>query len=176
MRPLFKNDILRLSKNITEIKCWSVYFLIHNDEIIYVGCSEMPFSRMSVHIRNFNFEKYHVLNFKDKQDAIDTEKYYIKSFKPIYNYVHNEDHISRHEKIIKNKEFLEKKKNNDTLYITEDKVNILNNSYIRKNGKYYFKIKNIILIAKYEAKIYVYDAVNYAQPTNLFGNIDELIT
>jgi hypothetical protein len=90
MRPLYKNDIIRISKPITEIKQYSVYFLIHENDIIYVGYSIKPYNRISAHLADKKFDRYHILNFETQEDALATEQLYIKNFKPIYNINHND--------------------------------------------------------------------------------------
>jgi hypothetical protein len=105
MRQLYKNDILRLAKDIKDVKSFSVYFLIYKDEVVYVGCSEIPYNRISTHIRNFNVDRYHILYFATKDEAFKTERYYIESFNPIQNGSYNDKRISKEEKMEINIEF-----------------------------------------------------------------------
>ena len=91
MRHLFKNDILRLSKDIKDIKMWSVYFLINNNEIVYVGFSETPFSRLNQHLPKIEVDRYHIVYFSTMEEALKMEKHYIKAFKPFNNVVHNDE-------------------------------------------------------------------------------------
>ena len=104
MRQLYNNDIVRLAKDIKDIKNWSVYFLLYNGKVVYVGYSETPYSRIYIHIRNFNVDKYHILNFATKEEAAEMETHYIKSFKPIQNTIHN-DSCNKEERMLINKEF-----------------------------------------------------------------------
>jgi len=126
MRQLFKNDIIRLAKDIKDIKNWSVYFLLYKDEIVYVGCSETPYARMYSHTKKFHIDKYHFLNFSTKEEALEAETYYIKSFKPIQNTLHN-DELNKEERENRNKDF------NDLIELKRLETGIKKNKAIEEN-------------------------------------------
>ena len=109
MRPLFKNDIIRVAKDFNAIRCWGVYFLIYNDAVIYVGYSAQPLSRLFSHKNRFEIHKYHVLYFKTREEAIQMEKEYIRTFKPIYNIADNDESPTIIERRERNKIDSEKK-------------------------------------------------------------------
>jgi hypothetical protein len=169
MRPLYQNDILRLSKPTTKVFGDYVYFLIYDNEIVYVGKSNNPHTRMNLHINKFTFDRYYTIKCNNPQESEDLEKYYIKSIKPKYNITHNDDYIRPIKKEIK-----ETLNPTFELYVGKEKINILNNTYIKKNGIYYFRINNELLINKIDAPIYEYNGRLYNRPTKSIGNVDDL--
>jgi predicted GIY-YIG superfamily endonuclease len=93
MRPLYENDILSRAKPIEDLKSYSVYFLITDNIIIYVGFSERPNIRIRTHLTKFTVHKYHIINFENRESALAAETHYIKTLKPYRNISHNEDNI-----------------------------------------------------------------------------------
>lgn len=179
MRPLFKNDILRVSKDFNYIKCWGVYFLIDNNDVVYVGYSEQPLHRLFTHKNRFKIDRYHVIYFKTQNEALHMEKEYIRTFKPIYNLKDNIDSPIRLEK----QQTSEKEGKDNTeglkMAMTAIKinwvVNILNNTYIKKKDKYYFRVDNDIYELNTVFPYFYLCGKKYKVPTKLFGSTSELI-
>jgi hypothetical protein len=234
MRPLYKNDIVRLAKDIKDIKDWSVYFLLYNNEVIYVGFSQTPYSRISTHVMNFNIDKYHILNFATREEAFKAERYYIETFKPIHNTAFNKDSVSREERIEMNTKFhetrqnmkvrrsrktiqklisdaekeklntnaksikegqkkehieqklkeesnakitaIEQEKRKADVFETSEKINIPINTYVKKNGVYYFNINSTILSVKIGTELIRFEGKTYCHPKKVFGKISELLS
>jgi hypothetical protein len=167
MRHLYKNDIIRISKDINTIKCFGVYFLIHRNDIIYVGYSCSPLKRLLQH--KFNFDKYHILYFDNQSEAQKMEIEYIKTLKPIYNIAHNDEAPKilqrEQDKILKE---IDTEK-------TTFSFNIPNNSYSKKNGLYYFKIDGVIYKIKTTNKYFYFQDRKYLHPEKIFGSILDLM-
>jgi len=68
---------------------WFVYFLIRDGEIIYVGKSENPISRVSQHIHTHirKFDSYHIIEVPEGEDVDDVERQYILNFRPVFNFM-----------------------------------------------------------------------------------------
>jgi len=86
MRRYYLSDILRLAvdlkkHNETET---GVYFLLHNDEIVYIGSSTSMRTRVNKHIVNSDMVFNRVL-FHKTERHLEEERFYIKEFSPKYN-------------------------------------------------------------------------------------------
>lgn len=170
MRELFKSDILRLAKPLEGLKEHTVYFLVNENEIVYVGYSNTPIRRIIDHISTKTFTHYHTLKFKTQEEALKTETEYINSFKPIYNRKDNPDIIK------KNIEYNNEITYIDSLHKSDLKINIPNNTYIKKqDGKYYFKIKDVIYTTYKVLPFYSLNGVNYKQPIDTYGEVKNLL-
>jgi len=90
MREYFKSDIVRLSKDIESIRECSVYFLINENEIIYIGFTTDLNFRLKTHSSNKIFDRFYNIKVDNVKDGLILEKYYIKKFKPAHNIVFNE--------------------------------------------------------------------------------------
>lgn len=85
MRKYYKNDIIRLSKDYNPENEYMVYFLIFNEEIVYVGKSLKVYTRIETHKLDKHFNKVFYLNQPNEKTALEQESYYIKKFNPLYN-------------------------------------------------------------------------------------------
>ena len=67
--------------------CPSIYFLIKNNKIIYVGQSEYAEARIIFHTKNKNFDSYSIIKLEKEDDCLlsELESYYILKFLPKYN-------------------------------------------------------------------------------------------
>ena len=92
----FENDDTVLSYGYVEkteitstalkLKCrFFNYFLLVEDELIYIGFSKSIYHRMMQHKRDYNFDKILLVEFTSERSARNTEKRMIKLFKPPYN-------------------------------------------------------------------------------------------
>ena len=61
-----------------------IYFLLKNDEVVYIGKSTRGFSRIGEH-KNKDFNKYAILEIKDKNMLNFYESKYILKYQPKYN-------------------------------------------------------------------------------------------
>ena len=77
-----KEFILENRKKIEEKIC-CIYFLIKNEEIVYIGQSVNGISRIQQHTDK-DFDSYFILETK-KEYLNDLESHYIVKFNPIYN-------------------------------------------------------------------------------------------
>lgn len=62
----------------------SIYFLIKNEVVVYVGQSVSPYTRISVHEKDKDFDSYFIepCEYENLNEA---EAYYVLKFNPIYN-------------------------------------------------------------------------------------------
>lgn len=70
-------------------KCWCVYVLWKDEEIIYIGKSIYPAERLQSHRRKINFTHASILNFETKNLMAEVEILLIKKHKPILNKQYN---------------------------------------------------------------------------------------
>ena len=68
----------------------SIYFLIKDEEIVYVGQSIMPLQRIEKHSRNKVFDSYYLMDFDSYEELKnitlnDCERILINRFLPKYN-------------------------------------------------------------------------------------------
>ena len=176
MRLLFKNDIVRLAKDIKDVKMWSVYFLLHKEQIVYVGYSETPYVRICTHIKKFNVDQYHILNFATKDEAIEMEKTYIRSFKPLHNISENDQAILERKQLKENNISVEIRTAAIDACITNLKINITNNSYIKKANTYYIRLNgDNIFELKIKVPFFYLKGRKYKYPDKLIGNINDLL-
>lgn len=68
---------------------WFIYFLIRDGEIIYVGKSENPISRVSQHMHSSirKFDSFHIIGVPEGEDVDDLERQYILNFRPSCNFM-----------------------------------------------------------------------------------------
>ena len=83
--------------NIKEFLVKGVYFLYWKKKIVYVGKSDSNvMNRISSHYINKDkmFDSFEIRNciMLSRDQILEMEKYYIKKYKPKYNYVHNMDY------------------------------------------------------------------------------------
>lgn len=73
----------------------AIYFLIDNDEIVYIGKSKNVANRMVVHTKENNkeFSKVFILGILDSEPLSDYEFPYIAKFNPKYNFPTKEPSI-----------------------------------------------------------------------------------
>ena len=96
--------ILNQSKNIkfnkTNTETWKVYFLIDNNEVVYIGCTNNIIKRLDFHANWYNpynsvrtkmyvgkkeFDSYRYIEINDKTKAYKLESKLIKKYRPKYN-------------------------------------------------------------------------------------------
>jgi hypothetical protein len=83
---------LEIDGEILQIKSM-IYFLIHNDVVVYVGQTRKGLSRPFAH-DNKEYNKICILPCKEK-DLDDREEYFIRKYEPKYNlYVFSKRYIS----------------------------------------------------------------------------------
>lgn len=87
-KDLTAHQIKKFSKPLTDIT--GVYFLIDNDEIVYVGQSLNVYSRISAHKKDKDFDKVFVIKCQ-KEELTEIERYYILLLRPKHNKTHNPD-------------------------------------------------------------------------------------
>ena len=83
-----KQQILERAKMFKKFpKTNGIYFLINNDEIIYIGSSTDCHKRIKMHKKNkkMKFNGFHIVKRKDKQQRLKLETEYIKLYKPLLN-------------------------------------------------------------------------------------------
>ncbi len=81
----------------------AVYFLIHNDRIIYVGNSWRFKARLRVHKSNKRmfFDSYYFIKISDHGQRVKIEKEYIKTFKPLFNFTDNLDYENGKKEVLR---------------------------------------------------------------------------
>lgn len=88
-----------ISKSIPSSHLSGVYFLIKDDEIVYVGQSKNIFSRIDTHKRNrkliFDRVFYIYTPELDDLDRIELESKYISDILPRYNIAHAKEFIPK---------------------------------------------------------------------------------
>lgn len=62
-----------------------IYFLIKNEEVVYVGQTSKGLCRIYQHLDNKDFDKIYLLWVKDKNELNKLELFYILKYKPFYN-------------------------------------------------------------------------------------------
>lgn len=84
MTLLNKDEIINNSEEYKDI-C-GIYFLMKDDEIVYVGQSQSIYSRLYSHNKDINkkFDKYYYTEVSNNE-LDDKESEYIFKFNPIYN-------------------------------------------------------------------------------------------
>ena len=88
MAKLEKEDILKQAKTNLNVRKKGIYFLIDNDEIVYVGKSEKSiFERIRSHKKDDNkeFDSFFYKEINENVDLNRIETMYIAKFTPKYN-------------------------------------------------------------------------------------------
>ena len=75
-----------LNKSTPLPETCGVYFLIHNEVIVYVGQSKNVYRRTDTHKKDKNFDRITVIECLES-DLDKVENFYINKFKPILNIV-----------------------------------------------------------------------------------------
>lgn len=91
-----------------------VYFLFHDDILIYIGKSINIFKRLNEHIKNKNFNNYSFIKCDTENEANELETEMIIRYKPKLNIQHRkmdldssiDFHLKSIEKLNKSKELL----------------------------------------------------------------------
>lgn len=89
---LEKEMIVRLSVKIKkEPIIQGIYFLLYNDEIVYIGQAIDILARIKMHRSNprLKFLKYFYIEYNSKEERTRLEKKYIENFCPKYNIEYN---------------------------------------------------------------------------------------
>jgi len=162
MREYYKSDIIRLSKQV-ELCVPVVYFLIHEDEIVYVGFTNNIHFRLAAHKADKMFDRFYTIEFETKEEGLLFEKQYIKKFKPLYNRMYNDEALMKREKALLLEEkinYIKERKTKSTTIVNKDcevneliktseKYNLLKNTFCKRvingvnmylinlNGDYY---------------------------------------
>ena len=94
MNLLNKDDIIKMQIPIIDPNCnFSViYFLLQDNEIVYVGSSNKGLSRIYQHIRDKKFNAYSYIVVPSENRA-KLENNYIFRFNPKYNYIPNYENM-----------------------------------------------------------------------------------
>lgn len=196
MREYYKNDILKLAKPYITESEYYVYFLIFDNEIVYVGYSANVDSRIAAHKRDKHFNKTFKIKQESDKEALTLEEHYIKKFNPLYNRSKAEHSTLYNDRVIcfceeNNLECDLKtfnppillqdrvptlKVGNNLTELTNSKYNIPNNSFIRKeiNNKYHYIIKydNKYFIADFsQVETYLIGGKEYMFDGKVFGNL-----
>lgn len=66
-----------------------IYFLIKNEEVVYVGQTSKGVCILYQHLANKDFDKVYILWVRDKKEMNKLKKFYILKYKPIYNKKYN---------------------------------------------------------------------------------------
>lgn len=83
---LSQSDIFAASVSLGRGIFCGVYFLLMDEDVVYVGGSNTLLSRLATHIRKRAMKFNRIAFVKcDRRDVWTTEKAYIKAFDPIYN-------------------------------------------------------------------------------------------
>jgi len=87
MKTLESDEIINKSKSERSLRKPGVYFLIKNNVIVYVGKGRLVWTRMSSHAshKNYDFDRFCVIECKTEKDAAALEAVYINKFLPKYN-------------------------------------------------------------------------------------------
>lgn len=79
-------EILKLAKPWPENGRYSIYFLLLEKEIVYIGQSSRVLGRISKHKQSeMRFDSVAILWCDSKEDAAELERLYIEKFKPKHN-------------------------------------------------------------------------------------------
>jgi len=89
MRKYYRNDIIKLAKPLELVKEFVVYFLLQDEEIVYVGQSGGLGQRIQMHLSDKIFNRFFYFCVTTREEAIILEKEYIEDFCPKYNIVNN---------------------------------------------------------------------------------------
>lgn len=63
----------------------SIYFLLHEGQVVYVGQSKNVLGRFNEHIQWKTFDSYFVLEVEDDDSLDDVEMHFVMKFNPKYN-------------------------------------------------------------------------------------------
>ena len=83
-----KREIISSKNSLEEeIKAKGIYFLIKDNEIVYVGKSTNVFSRVTAHTYGKDFDSFNYELYPDysKNELLEIESEYIAKFTPKYN-------------------------------------------------------------------------------------------
>ena len=94
MNLLNKDDIIKMQIPIIDPNCnlSVIYFLLQDNEIVYVGSSNKGLSRIYQHIRDKKFNAYSYIVVPPENRA-KLENNYIFRFNPKYNYIPNYENM-----------------------------------------------------------------------------------
>lgn len=96
MRPYYKSDIVKSARPIEKYKPFVVYFLLKDDDIIYVGQSNSyNEQQMMTHSEDKDFNRFFTILCKSEEESLTLEKHYIKTLNPVLNRGYN-PFIRRH--------------------------------------------------------------------------------
>ena len=70
--------------DLTDTPTMFIYFLIYNDDVVYVGQTKRGLARVYNHVHDKNFNKIYIIEC-DEDELDYMEDLYIFKYKPIYN-------------------------------------------------------------------------------------------
>lgn len=124
MRKYYKSDIIKNAKSFEIYQQFCIYFLLYNDEIVYVGYSKRVLSRLSFHVSDKHFNRVFVINQPDEKTALREEAKYIQEFNPVYNRI-NTSHKNKYMDVI---DLFEKANNLEQKSTIKNKKNRFNSN------------------------------------------------
>ena len=94
MKLLNEDDMIKMQIPIIDPNCnlCVIYFLLQDNEIVYVGSSNKGLGRIYQHIRDKKFDAYSYIVVPAENRA-DLENNYIFRFNPKYNHIPNYENI-----------------------------------------------------------------------------------
>ena len=75
---------LYFSEHVKVSEHRGIYFLLNDDEIVYVGQSENIYKRIGSHLQTKDFNSWNFIEVKEA-DLSELEAFYILTLKPFYN-------------------------------------------------------------------------------------------
>lgn len=130
--------------DLTNIPTTFIYFLVQNQNVVYVGQTTKGLSRVYEHLSSKQFSNIYVIPC-DKSDLDYLEDFYIFKYTPIYNKQPNRECRFALSKVIRK---LKDKYN--SINITKRKLNLilqkLDITPVKFNGIYYIKTEEYYII------------------------------
>jgi hypothetical protein len=155
-----KEAILELKRYGNIEKC-GVYFLIKNDEIVYVGQSIRIFSRLYFHLKDKDYDSFTFIEFEPHM-LIYEETRYILKFLPKYNHgiTGRAEHIAEFGWCSRGSIIFDLKLDAIQLHVLDKALSEMPSFGSTKSAKIYKKSNNSLLlekINKYAKEVQTYD-------------------
>ena len=78
--------ILKGKRNIPCVKnTFVVYFLLKKEKVVYIGSSENFLVRLGSHLKDKDFDSYHFVELRNKEEMLRVEAENIIYYNPLYN-------------------------------------------------------------------------------------------
>lgn len=121
---LDETEIIDRSFDRSRIRTAAIYFLIDGDHVVYVGRSDVVFSRLANHhrARRMNFDRITVV-FCRQEETAELEAAYILALRPAYN-------VSRGTKKARKKSLPDSTKVTRLMLTTDEAVDYLERRYV----------------------------------------------